>query len=363
MNIPFTDLQSQYQEVKADIDTAIQDCINRNSFITGPDVVHFEKTIAEYTGAEDCASTGSGTMALQVALKAIDLKPGDEVITLSHTFVSTVEAVINVGAKPIMIDIDEYYLIDVEQIESNITERTRAILFVDLLGQTPDVDRLKSIAKKHNLYLIADAAQSFGAKYKGQRVGSLVDLTCVSFNPVKNLGAMGDAGCVVGRPDLVARARMYRDHGRNTKFVFETVGYNARIDNIQAAVVLAKLPYLDSWLEKRRTICHRYNAELSGIVETPKTLPHNEHSFHVYCIQTDNRDELKLYLEDAGIKTNIHYPVPCHQQPAFEYLNNTPLPRTERAVNRILSLPCYHSLTNEQQSYIIDTIKQWKATQ
>jgi len=363
MNIPFTDLQSQYQEAKVDIDAAIQDCIDRNSFITGPDVVHFEKTIADYVGAEDCASTGSGTMALQVALKAIELQPGDEVITVSHTFVSTVEAIVNVGATPVMVDVDEHYLIDIDKIESSITNRTRAILFVDLLGQTPDIDRLRSIADQHGLYLIADAAQSFGAKHKQRRVGGLVDLTCISFNPVKNLGAMGDAGCITGRKDLIARARMYRDHGRNTKFVFETVGYNARIDNIQAAVVLAKLPYLDSWLEQRRTICYRYNQELSDTVTTPITPNNNEHSFHVYCIEVDDRDGLQAYLNDAGIKTNIHYPVPCHLQPAFKYLHNKALPKTENAVKRILSLPCYHSLTNDQQSYIIKKIKQWKSTQ
>lgn len=363
MNIPFTDLHSQYLEAKASIDSAIQDCINRNSFITGPDVTHFEKTISEYVGAEDCASTGSGTMALQVALKSIELNPGDEVITVSHTFVSTVEAIINVGATPVMIDIDDYYLIDVDLIEKNISNKTKAILFVDLLGQTPDIEKLKEIANRHNLYLIADAAQSFGAKYKNSRVGSLVDLTCVSFNPVKNLGAMGDAGCVTGRKDLIERARMYRDHGRNTKFVFETVGYNARIDNIQAAVVLAKLPYLDSWLEKRREICHRYNKELKNIVVIPKTMPNNEHSFHVYCIETDRRDDLRKFLDDSGIKTNIHYPIPCHMQPAFEYLNTPVLEKTEQSVSRILSLPCYHSLTNDQQTYIIDKIKEWKSKQ
>lgn len=364
MNIPFTDLKAQYQECKQDIDTAVQDIFDRTSFITGPDVDCFERLLTEYTGADDCSSTGSCTTALAIALKACGIGLGDEVITVSHTFVSTVESIVNVGAIPVLADINKYYTIDTNQVKQSISDRTRAIIYVDLYGQSGDVEQLIDIAKQAGVYLICDAAQSFGARWKEHRVGGIpgVDLTCVSFNPVKNLGAHGDAGCILGRKDLIEKCRMYRDHGRNTKFVYETVGYNARIDNVQAAVVAAKLPYLDAWLDKRRSICERYNRELEGVVQTPATAEYNQHSWHVYCIQTDNRDDLREYLKSKGVGTNLHYPIPCHQQPAFKnlYWSVAPLTNTENSTPRILSLPCYHNLTNEQQTYIIDCIKQWK---
>lgn len=356
--IPFTDLKAQYIEAKDRIDAAIADCVNRSSFITGPDVTHFEETIAQFTGAEDCASTGSGTTALQVALKAAGIKPGDEVITVSLTFVSTVEAIVNVGATPVMIDIDEYYQMDVNLITEAITSRTKAILYVDMYGQTPDVDRLRWIADTYHLVLIADAAHSFGSAYKGMRVGTHADMTCVSFNPVKNLGAMGDAGCVFGNKELIAQARMYRDHGRNQKFVFEKVGYNARIDNIQAAIILAKLPYLLDWIKRKRTIAAIYSNELKDVVCTPLEHPDSYHAYYVYVIATTRRSDLAEYLKEAGIQTNIHYPIGCHLQPAFkEYYR--PLPATEAASNTILSLPCYPSLKSEDQEYIIDKIKEF----
>ena len=356
--IPFTDLKSQYHDAKAEIDFAIMNTIHRSSFITGPDVVHFEETMAKYVGAEDCASTGSGTTALQVALKAAGVKPGDEVITVSLTFVSTVEAIVNVGAIPIMIDVDEYYQIDTNLITAEITAKTKAILYVDMYGQTPDVDRLRHIADLYNLALISDAAHSFGSSYKGQKVGSLADLTCVSFNPVKNLGAMGDAGCVFGSKDLIAQARMYRDHGRNQKFIFEKVGYNARIDNMQANILLAKLPYLKNWIAKKRQIAATYSNSLKDVVCTPLEHPDSYHAYYVYVIATNRRTDLIEYLKEAGIQTNIHYPIGCHLQPAFKKYYR-PLPATETASNTILSLPCYHSLKAEDQQYIIDKIKEF----
>jgi dTDP-4-amino-4,6-dideoxygalactose transaminase len=356
--IPFTDLKAQYIEAKDAIDAAIADTINRSSFITGSDVSKFEETIATYTGATACASTGSGTTALQVALKAADIGPGDEVITVSLTFVSTVEAIVNVGATPVMVDIDEYYQIDVNLIEAAITNKTKAILYVDMYGQTPDVDMLRFIADAYNLILIADAAHSFGSAYKGVRVGTHANMTCVSFNPVKNLGAMGDAGCVLGSEYFIERARMFRDHGRNQKFVFEEVGYNARIDNMQANIILAKLPYLSNWIESKRNIASIYSNELKDVVCTPLEHPDSYHAYYVYVIGTSQRSDLAEYLKEAGIQTNIHYPIGCHLQPAFkEYYR--PLPATEAASNTILSLPCYPSLNMEDQQYIIDKIKEF----
>ena len=239
IKIPFVDLYPQYEELQTEIDMAIKDIITRSDYITGPTVDKFEQAICEYTGAEDCASIGSGTNALVCALKALGIGPGDQVMTVGHTFVSTTEAIVNVGAEPVFVDIDEHYHLDTNQMQ--LSDRLKGILFVDLYGQTPDIDKIKDFAKKFNLKVIEDAAQSFGSSYKDKKVGSLVDLTCFSFNPVKNLGAMGDAGAVTGNKELVDKVRMYRDHGRRTKFEYETVGYNARIDNLQAVVVQAKL--------------------------------------------------------------------------------------------------------------------------
>ena len=263
-----------------------------------------------------------------------------------------------------MVDIDKYYQIDIELVEEKINKNTKAILYVSSYGQTPDVDRFRALADKHNLYLIEDGAHSFGSEYKGKRVGSLADLTCISFNPVKNLGAMGDSGCVVGRADLIADCRAYSNHGRNTKFIFEKIGYNARIDNIQAMVILAKLPHLQQWIDGKNQVCDRYTKELNGIVHTPEIAPYTtKHGFYVYVIETNNRDGLREFLKSQGVETNIHYPIPNHIQPSFQYLNNDPLPKLEQTAKRILSLPCYHTLTNEQQTYIIDAIKEWKSIQ
>ena len=357
--ILYTDLYSQYQEAKASIDSAIKEVIQTSSFITGPMVDEFENTIKNYCGSDACASIGSGTNALLCALKAAGIGKGDEVITVSHTFVSTPETIINAGATPIFVDIDDYYHIDINSIEHRITDNTKAILFVDLYGQTPNITSLKTIASHYNLILIEDAAQSFGSKYKEKRVGSLVDLTCFSFNPVKNLGAMGDAGAVTGSKKLIDKVKMYRDHGPKTKYTYETVGYNARIDNIQAKVIQAKLPYVDKWNKGRRQIAHTYTKELENIIQTPIENQDSYHIYYVYAIQIEHRDSLQQHLKEAGIQTNIHYRTPTHKTSAFSKYSNNFLRNTEYGCERLLSLPVYHSLTESNQQYIIDTIKNW----
>lgn len=356
--IPFTDLKSQYTEAKEDIDAAIQYCIDGNHFVTGPVTAHFENTIAEYTGAEACVATSSGSTALLCALLALELNwTKQEIITTPHTFVSTTEAILQVGAIPVFVDIDTDYLIDVNKIEEAITSNTRAILFVDTYGQTPDIDKLKEIATKHGLRLIEDAAQSFGAKYKGQRVGNLVDLTCFSFNPVKNLGAMGDAGAITASKGLIDKARMYIDHGRKDKWLYHTMGYNARIDNIQAKIIEAKLPYLDKWLKRKHEICTKYNEYLYlNKFMTPCEAYSNTHSWHVYVIQLleNKRDDFIQYMFNKGIKCNVHYRIPMTKQPAYEkYLGSCDY--ADFVCDYIVSLPCYNSLTDEQQDYIIET--------
>ena len=360
IKIPFVDLYPQYEELQTEIDLAIKDIITRSDFITGPTVDKFEEDICEYTGAEDCASIGSGTNALVCALKALGIGPSDRVMTVGHTFVSTTEAIVNVGAKPYFVDIDEFYHMDLREMEA-FDNSLKAILFVDLYGQTPDIDKINEFAKTFDVKVIEDAAQSFGSEYKGKKVGSLVDLTCFSFNPVKNLGAMGDAGAVTGAKELVDKVRMYRDHGRKTKFEYDTVGYNARIDNLQAVIVQAKLKKIDAWLDRKRQICRRYTEQLHDIVICPQEAPWSKHTYYVYVIETPEgtRDKLQQFLKDKGIATNIHYKFPTHKTKAFD--TGVELPNTEYACNNILSLPCYHTLPEHHQDYVIKAIKDFYA--
>jgi dTDP-4-amino-4,6-dideoxygalactose transaminase len=356
--IPFTDLKTQYLEVKTDIDAAIARVIDSTSYITGPLVDEFETKFAEFCGAEACAATGSGTIALFCALSAVGIEADDEVITTPHTFISTSEAIIWHNAKPVFVDIDEYYQIDVDKIEAAITDKTRAILFVDMYGQTPDIKRLRDIADRHNLWLIEDAAHSIGAKYNDVPVGSLADLTCVSFNPVKNLGAMGDAGALVGRRDLIEKARMYRDHGRIIKWDFDLKGLNGRIDNIQAQIVLAKMPHLQRWIEGKRSICEYYTEQLRDFVKTPKQAPWAWHSYYVYVIEVAERDKFVEYMKQNGVIVNIHYMKSLTEQRVFaDYPADCPI--TEQACRDIVSLPCYHNLSRKDQDHIIHLIKEW----
>tara|TARA_Y100000591_G_scaffold229889_1_gene200890 strand:+ start:1258 stop:2355 length:1098 start_codon:yes stop_codon:yes gene_type:complete len=360
IKIPFVDLYPQYEELQSEIDLAIRDIITRSDYITGPTVEKFEKAITDYTGAEACASIGSGTNALVCALKALDIGPGHQVMTVGHTFVSTTEAIVNVGATPVFVDIDEFYHLDVNKME--LTDTLKAILFVDLYGQTPDIDKILNFAKQFNLKVIEDAAQSFGSEYKGKKIGSVSDLTCFSFNPVKNLGAMGDAGAVTGKKEYIDKVKMYRDHGRKTKFEYDSVGYNARIDNIQAVVIQTKLKKIDDWLDKKREICRKYTKELKGIVKCPKEAPWSKHTYYVYVIETPEgtRDKLQEYLKQKGIGTNIHYKFPTHKTKAFKDYT-TQLEKTEFICKNILSLPCYHTLPEHHQNYIIKCVKEFYA--
>lgn len=359
MKVPFTNLYQQYQDCKSDIDLAISRTISSSSFITGPDVTEFEKVMAAYVGAEDCASTGSGTTGLLCAMRALEIGPGDEVLTTPHTFVATTEAIVSVGATPIFVDIDpDTHLIDLDLLESQITTSTRAIAFVDIYGQCPDLDRIKDIAMRHNLVTIEDAAHSLGATWRGQSIGHQADVTCFSFNPVKNLGAMGDAGCVTGSKILMDRVRMYRDHGRIGRYDIVELGYNARIDNMQSNIVMAKLPYLADWIERKRQIVSYYNQEFAGLVKTIHQDDRVGQGHYVYVIQTEQRDQLQAFLEQRGIATNIHYATTTHQQPAFQSWYQ-PCPVAEQTVKQILSLPCWYSMTAEQVEYIVGSVKEF----
>ena len=359
MKIPFTKLHQQYLDCKAEIDLAIATVIQASSFITGPDVTHFEKVLSQYVGAEDCASTGSGTMALLCSLRAAGIGHGDEVLTTPHTFVATTEAIVMVGADPVFVDIDpDTHLIDLDLLETKITTRSRAVLFVDIYGPCPDMDRLRTICTKHNLLMIEDAAHSLGTQWQGKQIGSIADLTCFSFNPVKNLGAMGDAGCVTGSHEMMERVRMYRDHGRTGRYDIVELGYNARIDNMQSNIVLAKLPKLAHWIDQKRAIVSYYNQHLQDVVKTIPLDPRVGQGHYVYVIQTPRRDELKQFLADRGIQTNIHYATTTHLQPAYKKWYS-PCPVAERTVNEVLSLPCYYNLIDEETKYIVDSVKEF----
>jgi len=347
MKIPFTNLYQQYLDCQSEIDSAIKTTIESSSFITGLDVTKFENVMAEYVGAEDCASTGSCTTALICSLKAASIGPGDQVLTTPHTFVATTEAIAIVGADPVFVDIDpDTHLIDLDLLERSITDRSRAVLFVDIYGQCPDLDRLRKICDKHNMILIQDAAHSLGASWQGTRLGSQADYTCFSFNPVKNLGAMGDAGCVTGSKHNMDRVRIYRDHGRTSRYEFTELGYNARIDNMQSNIVLAKLPQLQHWISRKQSIAAYYDQQLQHLVN------------YVYVIQTPQRDQLKEFLESRGIGTNIHYATTTHVQPAFSQWYQ-PCPVAEKTVKEILSLPCRYDLTDQEVECVVATIKEF----
>lgn len=359
MKIPFTKLHQQYLDCKTEIDQAIANVIQSSSFITGPDVTLFEKVMSQYVGSEDCASTGSGTMALVCSLRAAGIGPGDEVLTTPHTFVATTESIVMSGANPVFVDIDpNTHLIDLDLLETKITKRSRAVLFVDMYGQCPNLDRLRSICTDHNLVMIDDAAHSLGTQWRGQQIGSIADLTCFSFNPVKNLGAMGDAGCVTGSHEMMERVRMYRDHGRIGRYNIVELGYNARIDNMQSNIVLAKLPKLVHWINRKRAIVSYYNQQLQDVVNTIPLDPRVGQGHYVYVIQTPQRDELKQFLFERGIQTNIHYATTTHLQPAYKNWY-CPCPVAEQTVKEILSLPCYYNLIEEECKYVVDSVKEF----
>jgi dTDP-4-amino-4,6-dideoxygalactose transaminase len=360
--IPFVDLKAQYQTIKPEIDAAIARVIENTNFILGPQVAAFEKSFAEYVGGAFCVGVNSGTAALQLALMACGIGPGDEVIVPSFTFFATAETVSVLGAVPVFVDVDPVsYTITAAEIEKAITPRTRAIIPVHLYGQAADLDPIRALAEQHNLHVIEDAAQAHGGEYKGRRVGGLGTAGCFSFYPSKNLGAYGEAGAVVTNDEDIARQlRLLRQHGQTSKYAHAIVAYNFRLEEIQAAVLNVKLPHLDKWNNGRRERAARYNELLSdtGLV-LPREMEYARHVYHVYTVQCDNRDELQNRLTANGIQSGVHYPVPIHLQPAYASLGykTGDLPVTERLSKRVLSLPLFAELTDAQQRAVADAIR------
>jgi len=363
MEIPLVSLKRQYTSIKGEIDKAIQGIIDKTSFVGGEEIREFEREFAKFCSVKYAVGVSNGTDALYLALRAIGIKEGDEVITTPHTFIATAEAITLNSAKPVFVDIDkDTYNISPEKIEDAITERTRAIIPVHIYGQPVDFDKINEIAKRHNLIIIEDAAQAHGAIYKGRRVGSLGDVACFSFYPGKNLGAYGDAGaCVSNNYEIIEKIRLISDHGRGEKYLHKIEGKNSRLDTIQAAILRVKLKYLDEWNRKRREIAKKYNELLSGIdgIILPKILDDAVSVFHLYVIQIENRDKVREKLKEAGISTGIHYPLPLHLQPAYKYLNLPPgsFINTEALCKKVLSLPMFPELKDSEVEYICEKLK------
>ncbi|HZM85410.1 MAG TPA: DegT/DnrJ/EryC1/StrS family aminotransferase [Blastocatellia bacterium] len=363
MQIPLVDLKAQYVSIKSEIDAAIQRSVDNTSFILGKEVADFERAFAPFVGARRAVGVSSGTAAVHLALLAAGVGPGDDVITTAHTFIATAEAISHTGATPVFVDIDsQTYNIDPNRVEDAITPRTRALVPVHLYGQPAQMGPLREIANRHSLLLIEDAAQAVGAEYQGTRCGALGDFACFSFYPGKNLGAYGDAGAVSGNDELLlAKVAKLRDHGRTTKYEHDEIGYGERLDGLQAAILLAKLPHLEDWTEARRSHARLYNELLADCdVQTPFESPDVRHAYHLYVIRTSRRTAMLEHLQSKGIGAGIHYPIPLHRQPAYvkQGHGKLSLPVTERVTGEILSLPMYPELTREQIEYVTSAVRE-----
>jgi dTDP-4-amino-4,6-dideoxygalactose transaminase len=368
MPIPFVDLEAQYLTIRPEIDEAMRRVLARSSFIGGDDVEAFAREFADYcaagpepTGPLHCATCGNGTDALYLALRALGVGPGDEVITVAHTFIATTEAIGLTGARPVFVDVlPTTLLMDPAALEAAVTPRTRAVVPVHLYGQPCPMDEVLAVARRHGLKVVEDAAQAHGAHWRGRRVGGLGDLACFSFYPGKNLGAYGDAGAVVGADaDLVRRVRMLANHGRLEKYTHEVEGVNSRLDGLQAAVLRVKLRHLDAWNAARKAHAAAYRAALAGAdLALPVTAPGADPVWHLFVVRTPRRDALRDRLKRHGVATGVHYPLPLHLQPAYAHLGLGPgaLPVTERAAGEILSLPMYPEMTPEHVARVAEAV-------
>lgn len=364
MKVPYLDLKIQYEALQEELDGAIHEVIENTAFAGGPYVAAFEEEFAAYCQCAFAAGVSSGTNAIHLALLALDIGPGDEVITAANTFIATAEAISHCGATPVFADCDpETFTLDPASTEAAITPRTKAIIPVHLFGQTADMDAFLEIGRKHDLYIVEDASQAHGAEYKGRRTGSMGIAGCFSLYPGKNLGAYGDAGIVVSNnKELIDKIKLIRDHGAAQKYEHQVVGWNARMDGMQGAILSVKLRYLDEANRLRRENAHRYKELLAGCpdIDLPEERSDGQHVFHIFAICSDRRDELKDHLTERGIGCGIHYPKSLHLQPAYSYLGKgeNSYPVAERAARRYLSLPMFPELNDEQIQYVVKTIRE-----
>ena len=361
--IKMVDLSRQYQEIKPEMDSAIQAVLDSTEFIMGKPVREFEAALAKYLQVPQAIGCASGTDALQVALMALGVGPGDEVITSPFTFVATVETMVLLGARPVFVDIEpQTYNLDPARISARLTPRTRAIIPVHLYGHPADMDPILELARKSGLRVIEDAAQAIGAQYHGKWVGGLGDLGCLSFFPSKNLGAYGDGGAILCREnDLAERIRMIINHGSRTRYHHEILGVNSRLDSLQAAILKVKLAHLERWTEARDRIAQRYLSGLSGLqLVLPTVLPQVRHVFNQFSIRCSCRDELAEFLKARGIATAVHYPKPLHQQPAYAgFHRDVSFPVAEAVSREILSLPVFPEMTGEEVDFVVLSIREF----
>lgn len=361
--IPIIDLASDYQLIKDEIEKAVFEVLASGHYILGPNVSLFEEEFSKYIGAKHTVSCANGTDALLLSLMALGIKQGDEVITASHSFFATSEAIALACAKPVFADIQENdFNIDPLKIEKLITKNTKAIIPVHLYGQPCDILKVVEIAKKHNLFVIEDCAQAVGAKLNGKSIGIFGDIGTISFFPTKNLGAFGDAGAIVtNNKELANKIRQLRFHGSSKRYIHDYIGLNSRLDEIQAAILRVKLKYLDKWNLKRQKAAEYYNELFKNVKDViiPSVKPNSHHIFHQYTIRLQKRDLVYEKLKESGVETIIYYPIPIHLQKAFDYLNckSNSLPVTEKICNEILSLPVYPDIQKDDQEYIVEVIK------
>jgi dTDP-4-amino-4,6-dideoxygalactose transaminase len=360
--ILFMDLKSEYSLLKPEIDQAIQRVVDSGWFILGPELKNFENEFAAYCGSQYGVGVGSGTDAIYLALKALDIGPGDEVITVSHTFIATALAITFTGAIPVFVDIDpKTYTIDPNLVREAVSTRTKAIIPVHLYGQMADMDPIMEIANQYHLAVVEDACQAHGAVYKGRKAGTIGHIGCFSFYPTKNLGAYGDGGALITQdPHLDERLRSLRNYGQEKKYYHKSIGTNSRLDEIQAALLRVKLKYLDSSNIVRQNIARKYSQlkDIKGI-QLPSVREDCSHIFHIYAICSEKRDKLKEYLDKNSIDTLIHYPVPVHLQQAYASSPKITLDLriTEKVAQQILSLPMFPALSHDQQERIIFAIR------
>jgi dTDP-4-amino-4,6-dideoxygalactose transaminase len=359
MQIPFVDLKAQYASIKDEVAEAIRGVLDSTHFVGGEHLASFERDFAAYCDVRHARGVANGTDALHLALRALGIGNGHEVITTANTFIATAAAIAAAGARPVFVDIDpDTYTIDPARIEPAITGRTKAIIPVHLFGQSADMQPIIEIARRHALSVIEDAAQAHGAEYHGARAGSIGDIGCFSFYPGKNLGAYGDGGCITTNSDMLAeRIERLRDHGRITKYEHSVAGFNSRLDTLQAAILQVKLRRLDQWNSNRQRVAALYAEELADAgIGTPSVRAGSTHVYHLYVIESEDRDALQMRLKAAGISTGIHYPIPIHLQPAFAYLGygKGDLRRTEQIAERLLSLPMFPELKPAQVSRVAE---------
>lgn len=363
MNVPFVDLKAQYRSLKPEMDAAIQRVLDRTAFVLGKETLEFETAFASYIGVAHAVGVSSGTDALELAIRACGIGPGDEVITVPNTYIATCEAISFAGATIRFVEADpRTYNMDPAAIEAAITGRTKAVLPVHLYGQPADMAPIMEIARKHELKVIEDCAQAHGATYRGRKVGTFGDAACFSFYPGKNLGAYGDGGAVLTNDAEVAeRVRMLRNHGQREKYVHHIEGGCRRLDNLQAAVLGVKLPHLESWNASRRRAATLYDgllAEVSGVT-VPYVSPDVEPVYHLYVIQVSERDRVQEALKGEGVETGIHYPIPLHEQPAYAGMGHKPtdFPVSHELGPRALSLPMFAELTEDQIRHVVSSLR------